>query len=156
MTRTLPISGRFNKRQKAVYESVLNIKKIATKLLKPGITFDEFHLQVGETVTKELIKLNLLSLKDVKNQSKDNPLYKKFFMHGVSHHLGLDTHDYGLIENPLKANMVVTVEPGIYIPNENFGVRLEDVVLIQEKSEPLNLMNSIPIEVDEIENIMNS
>ena len=77
-------------------------------------------------------------------------------MHGVSHHLGLDTHDYGLIENPLKANMVVTVEPGIYIPNENFGVRLEDVVLIQEKSEPLNLMNSIPIEVDEIENIMNS
>jgi Xaa-Pro aminopeptidase len=156
MTRTLPISGRFNKRQRAVYESVLNIKKIATKLLKPGITFDEFHLQVGETVTKELIKLNLLSLKDVKKQSKDNPLYKKFFMHGVSHHLGLDTHDYGLIENPLKANMVVTVEPGIYIPNENFGVRLEDVVLIQEKSEPLNLMNSIPIEVDEIENIMNS
>ena len=133
-----------------------NIKKIATKLLKPGIKFDDYHKQVGEIVTSELLKLNLLSLKDVKNQNNDNPLYKKFFMHGVSHHLGLDTHDYGLIENPLKANMVVTVEPGIYIPNENFGVRLEDVVLIQEKSEPLNLMNSIPIEVDEIENIMNS
>jgi Xaa-Pro aminopeptidase len=77
-------------------------------------------------------------------------------MHGVSHHLGLDTHDYGLIENPLKANMVVTVEPGIYIPKEKFGIRLEDVVLIQEKSEPINLMNSIPIEIDEIENLMNS
>ena len=156
MTRTLPISGRFNERQRSVYESVLNIKKIATKLLKPGIKFDDYHKQVGEIVTSELIKLNLLSLKDVKNQNNDNPLYKKFFMHGVSHHLGLDTHDYGLIENPLKANMVVTVEPGIYIPKEKFGIRLEDVVLIQEKSEPINLMNSIPIEIDEIENLMSS
>ena len=124
MTRTLPISGKFNERQRSVYESVLNIKKIATKLLK--------------------------------NQNNDNPLYKKFFMHGVSPHLGLDTHDYGLIENPLKANMVVTVEPGIYIPKEKFGIRLEDVVLIQEKSEPINLLNSIPIEKDEIENLMSS
>ena len=124
--------------------------------MKPGIKFDDYHKQVGEIVTSELLKLNLLSLKDVKNQNNDNPLYKKFFMHGVSHHLGLDTHDYGLIENPLKANMVVTVEPGIYIPKENFGIRLEDVVLIQEKSEPINLMNSIPIEIDEIENLMSS
>ena len=99
--------------------------------------------------------LGLLDKVDVQNQSEKNPAYKKYFMHGTSHHLGLDTHDYGLLDEPITANMVFTVEPGIYIPEERFGVRLEDDVVVQASGEPLNLMKNIPIEVEEIEALMN-
>jgi Xaa-Pro aminopeptidase len=102
------------------------------------------------------LKLGLLNKVDIQNESSEKPAYKKYFMHGTSHHMGLDTHDYGLLHLPIEANMVFTVEPGIYIPEEGFGVRLEDDVVIQSKGEPLNLMDSIPIEVEEIETLMNA
>jgi Xaa-Pro aminopeptidase len=107
-------------------------------------------------MTQELFKIGLIDKNDIKNETKNNPAYKKYFMHGTSHHLGLDTHDYGLLEDPFQENMVFTVEPGIYIPKEGFGIRLEDDVVIQSKGEPLNLMSNIPIIADEIEDIMNS
>jgi len=105
-------------------------------------------------MTSELLGLGLLDKADIQNQDKDRPAYKKYFMHGTSHHLGLDTHDYGELKTPMKANMVFTVEPGIYIPDEGIGIRIEDDVVIQEKTEPINLMKNIPIEVAEIEELM--
>ena len=155
MTRTIPVSGRFSKRQKEVYDSVLRVKNEATKLLTIGNNWRKFHEQVGEIMTQELFKIGLIDKNDIKNETKNNPAYKKYFMHGTSHHLGLDTHDYGLLEDPFQENMVFTVEPGIYIPKEGFGIRLEDDVVIQSKGEPLNLMSDIPIIADEIEDIMN-
>ena len=155
LTRTLPVSGKFNDRQKAVYNSVLTVKKKATKLLIPGVYWEEYHVEVGEIMTAELLKLGLLDKADLQNQESDLPAYKRYFMHGTSHHIGLDTHDYGLLQDPLKANMVFTVEPGIYIPEEGFGVRLEDDVVVQENGEPKNLMEKIPIEIEEIEDLMN-
>ena len=156
MTRTIPVSGRFSKRQKEVYNSVLQVKNEATKLLTIGNNWKIFHEQVGEIMTQELFKIGLIDKNDIKNETKKNPAYKKYFMHGTSHHLGLDTHDYGLLEDPFQENMVFTVEPGIYIPKEGFGIRLEDDVVIQSKGDPLNLMSDIPIIADEIEDIMNS
>ena len=155
MTRTIPVSGRFSKRQKQVYESVLKVKNEATKLLKSGNNWKTFHEQVGEIMTSELIKIKLIDKVDLKNETKKSPAYKKYFMHGTSHHLGLDTHDYGLLEDPFQENMVFTVEPGIYIPDEGFGIRLEDDVVIQSKGEPINLMEDIPIEPEHIEELMN-
>ncbi|WP_158840044.1 aminopeptidase P family protein [Polaribacter sp. L3A8] len=154
LTRTIPVSGKFSNRQKAVYNAVNHIKKEATKLLVPGTLWKEYHVEVGDMMTSELLKLGLLDKADVQNAAKDWPAYKKYFMHGTSHHIGLDTHDYGLLHKPMEANMVFTVEPGIYIPEEGFGIRLEDDVVIQEKGEPFNLMGNIPIEADEIEAIM--
>ena len=156
LTRTVPVSGKFTSRQKEVYESVLKVKKEATKLLVPGTIWKEFHVEVGKLMTSELLKLGLLNKVDIQNESSEKPAYKKYFMHGTSHHMGLDTHDYGLLHLPMEANMVFTVEPGIYIPEEGFGVRLEDDVVIQSKGEPLNLMDSIPIEIEEIETLMNA
>lgn len=155
LTRTVPVSGQFSPRQKAVYEAVLRVKKAATKLLVPGTLWKEYHVEVGEIMTAELLQLGLLDKADIQNQSTDAPAYKRYFMHGTSHHMGLDTHDYGLLHLPMQAQMVFTVEPGIYIPEEGFGIRLEDDVVIQSKGEPLNLMESIPIEVEEIESLMN-
>jgi Xaa-Pro aminopeptidase len=155
MTRTIPVSGSFSKRQKEIYNAVLRVKNEATKLLSIGNNWKNFHNQVGEIMTKELLDVNLLDKADIKNQTKKNPAYKKYFMHGTSHHLGLDTHDYGLLEDPFQENMVFTVEPGIYIPKEGFGIRLEDDVVIQTKGEPKNLMEDIPIEIDHIEELMN-
>ncbi|MDN3618366.1 aminopeptidase P family protein [Polaribacter undariae] len=154
LTRTIPVSGKFTDRQKAVYNAVNYVKKEATKLLVPGTLWKEYHVEVGDIMTSELLKLGLLDKADVQNAPKDWPAYKKYFMHGTSHHIGLDTHDYGLLHKPMEANMVFTVEPGIYIPEEGFGIRLEDDVVIQEKGEPFNLMGNIPIEADEIEDIM--
>ena len=105
-------------------------------------------------MTDELIGLGLLNQVTVKNQDPEKPAYKKYFMHGTSHHLGLDTHDYGLVDQPLQANMVLTVEPGIYIPEEGFGIRIEDDVVTQEHGPPINLMENIPKEPDEIEHLM--
>jgi Xaa-Pro aminopeptidase len=156
MTRTIPVSGKFTKRQKAIYNSVLLVKNEATKLLRPGLLWKEHYAEVGEIMTSELLKLGLLSKNDVQNQTKENPAFKKYFTHGVSHHLGLDTHDYGDLSRPIEKNMVFTVEPGIYVQEENFGIRLEDDVVVQENTDPINLMKNIPIEIEEIEDLMNS
>ncbi len=154
MTRTIPVSGKFSARQKEVYNAVLNVKNKATALLKPGVLWKEYHVEVGKLMTDELLNLGLLDKTDVKNENPKYPAYKKYFMHGTSHHIGLDTHDYGLLYEPMQAQMVFTVEPGIYIPEEGFGIRLEDNVVIQEKGSPKNLMANIPIEVEEIEELM--
>lgn len=156
MTRTIPVNGRFTKRQREVYEAVLRVKDEATNMLVPGTLWTEYHEEVGKLMTSELLGLGLLSKADVQGESKDQPAYKKYFMHGTSHHLGLDTHDYGPLKTPMKANMVFTVEPGIYIPEEKLGIRLEDDVVVQEQGPPFNLMRNIPILPDEIEEIMNS
>jgi len=156
LSRTVPVSGRYTDRQKSVYNAVLRVKNEATQLLVPGALWKEYHKEVGKIMTSELLGLGLIDKADVQNENPDWPAYKKYFMHGTSHHLGLDTHDYGLLHEPIKANMVFTVEPGIYIPAEGFGIRLEDNVVVQEKGGPFNLMRNIPIEVEEIENLMNA
>jgi len=156
MSRTIPVSGRFSDRQKEVYNAVLRVKNEATKMLIPGALWKEYHKEVGKIMTSELVGLGLVDKADVQNENPDWPAYKKYFMHGTSHHMGLDTHDYGLLHEPMQANMVFTVEPGIYIPAEGFGIRLEDDVVIQKNGEPFNLMRNIPIEVEEIEMIMNA
>jgi Xaa-Pro aminopeptidase len=156
MTRMIPVSGRFTDRQKAVYKAVLHVKNEATKLLTPGTLWKQYHIEVGKIMTSELLALGLLDRADIQNENPDWPAYKKYFMHGTSHHMGLDTHDYGLLHQPMQTNMVFTVEPGIYIPAEGFGIRLEDNLVIQAKGEPINLMKNIPIEMEEIESLMNS
>ena len=156
LTRTIPVSGRYTKRQRDVYDAVLRVKNEATKLLVPGAFWKEYHVEVGKLMTSELLGLGLIDKADVQNEDPNWPAYKKYFMHGTSHHIGLDTHDYGLLYEPIEANMVFTVEPGIYIPDEGFGVRLEDDVVVQDKGEPFNLMGNIPIEAEEIEELMNS
>jgi len=156
MTRTIPVNGRFTERQKTIYNAVLRVKDEATKMLVPGTDWAEYHKEVGKLMTNELLTLKLLDKADVQNEDPNWPAYKKYFMHGTSHHLGLDTHDYGALKTPMKANMVFTVEPGIYIPEENMGIRLEDDVVIQENGVPFNLMRDIPITVEEIEDLMNS
>ncbi|GMN07751.1 aminopeptidase P family protein [Croceitalea sp. MTPC5] len=156
LTRTIPVNGRFTKRQKEVYNAVLRVKNEATKLLVPGTLWAEYHKECGKLMTSELLGLGLLDKADVQNENPDWPAYKKYFMHGTSHHIGLNTHDYGELKTPMKANMVFTVEPGIYIPAEKMGIRLEDDVVIQETGEPFNLMERIPIEAEEIEELMNS
>ncbi len=154
LTRTVPVSGKFSNRQKAVYNAVNQVKKEATKMLLPGTLWKEYHIEVGKVMTSELLKLGLLDKADIQNEDKNWPAYKKYFMHGTSHHIGLDTHDYGLLHEPMEANNVFTVEPGIYLPKEGFGIRLEDDVVIQKSGSPFNLMGNIPIEADEIEEIM--
>lgn len=156
MTRTVPVNGKFSDRQKEVYQAVLNVKNEATKLLVPGTMWNDYHIEVGKLMTSELIGLGLIDKLDIKNQDDNNPAYKKYFMHGTSHHIGLDTHDFGQLKTPMLPNMVFTVEPGIYIPEENLGIRLEDDVVIQSIGGPRNLMNNIPIEIEEIEDLMNS
>ena len=156
MSRTIPVSGRFTDRQRAVYNAVNRVKEEATKMLIPGTIWAEYHKEVGKIMTSELLGLGLIDKADVQNEDKNWPAYKKYFMHGTSHHMGLDTHDYGALKTPMKANMVFTVEPGIYIPEENMGIRLEDDVVIQEKGDPFNLMRNIPILAEEIEDLMNS
>ncbi len=155
MTRTIPVSGKFSKRQREVYDAVKKVKDDATKMLVPGNYWKEYHEEVGKLMTKALLDLKLLDKADVKNEDPNWPAYKKYFMHGTSHHIGLDTHDYGILWEKMTENMVFTVEPGIYIPEEGFGIRLEDDVVIQKKGEPFNLMRNIPIEAEEIEEIMN-
>ena len=152
MTRTIPVSGRFTPRQRAVYEAVLKVKDEATKLLIPGVLWKDYHVEVGKLMSSALVDLGLLAKKEVSDNAE---AYKKYFMHGTSHHLGLDTHDYGLLDEPMETNMVFTVEPGIYIPDEGFGIRLEDDVVVQATGAPVNLMTNIPIDPDEIEALMN-
>lgn len=154
MTRCVPANGKFTKRQKEVYNSVLFVLKEATKLLKPGMTFEKYNAEVGRMMTEELLKLKLITKEDVKNQTPEKPAYKKYFMHGTSHFLGLDVHDVGFFYDPMQAGMVFTCEPGIYIPEENLGIRLENNILITQNGQ-INLMQNIPIEPEEIEELMN-
>lgn len=156
MTRVIPVSGRFTDRQKQVYNAVLRVKNEAAKMLVQGTLWKQYHVEVGKFMTSELLGLGLIDKADVQNENPDWPAYKKYFMHGTSHHIGLDTHDYGLLHEPMQANMVFTVEPGIYIPAEGFGIRIEDDMVIQAKGEAFNLMRNIPIEVEEIESLMNA
>jgi len=156
MTRTIPVSGRYTQRQKDIYNAVLKVKNEATKMLVPGADWEQYHVEVGKLMTSELLTLGLLDKKDIQNETKQKPAYKKYFMHGTSHHMGLDTHDYGLLDEPMQANMVFTVEPGIYLPDEGFGIRLEDDVVIQQTGGPINLMKDIPVEIEEIEELMNN
>lgn len=154
LTRTIPVSGKFTQRQKDVYNAVLRVKNEATTMLVPGTIWADYHKECGKLMTSELLGLGLLDKADVQNEKADWPAYKKYFMHGTSHHIGLNTHDYGALKTPMKANMVFTVEPGIYIPEEKMGIRLEDDVVIQESAAPFNLMANIPIEAEEIEELM--
>jgi len=155
LTRCIPVNGKFTKRQKEVYNAVLHVKKESEKLLVSGAMLTEYHKEVGVLMEEQLLKLKLLSPSDVKKQNPDWPAYKKYFMHGTSHFIGLDTHDVGLWTEPIKEGMVFTCEPGIYIPEEGLGIRLEDDLLVQSKGAPFNLMGDIPIEAEEIESIMN-
>lgn len=154
MTRCVPVNGKFTKRQKEVYNSVLFVLKEATKLLQPGMTFEKYNKEVGKMMTEELLKLKLLTKEDIKNETPEKPAYKKYFMHGTSHFLGIDVHDVGFFYEPMQAGMVFTCEPGIYILEENLGIRLENNILITQKGQ-INLMQNIPIEAEEIEELMN-
>ena len=154
LTRTVPVNGRFSKRQKDVYNSVLHVMKEAAKMLVTGNNFANYNKEVGRIMELELIKLSLLDRHDVQKQDAKNPLYKKFFMHGTSHYLGLDVHDVGSQDWEMKEGMVFTCEPGIYIIEESLGIRLENDILIT-KDGPDDLMKNIPIELEEIESLMN-
>jgi len=153
MTRCIPVNGKFTARQKEVYNAVLRVMKAATKMLVPGNYLHEYHLEVGKLMEKELLELGLISQEDIDNQNPESPAYKKYFMHGTSHYLGLDVHDVGSWTTPIEAGMVFTCEPGIYIPEENLGIRLENDVLVTENG-PDDLMKNIPLEADEIEALM--
>lgn len=154
LTRTIPVSGKFTKRQKDVYNAVLRVMKASTDMLKVGNLLEEYHKNVGELMTEELLKLKLISKKDVADQNPDWPAYKKYFMHGTSHFLGLDTHDVGNRYAPFQAGMVFTCEPGIYILEENMGIRIENNILITPNGN-IDMMRNIPREVEEIEDLMN-
>lgn len=154
-TRCFPVNGSFSKRQKEVYSSVLHCLKEGSKLLKPGVLPSDYETQMATLVETELIKLGLLDAKDVANQNPEKPLYKKYFMHGTAHHIGLDVHDVGLYSKPLEPGMVLTCEPGIYIPEEGLGCRLENDYLITKEGN-INLTEAMPIEIDEIETLMTS
>jgi Xaa-Pro aminopeptidase len=156
LTRCLPVNGRFTARQKAVYNAVLHVKNEAQKLLVPGTIMAEYHKQVGALMEEQLVGLGLISMDDIKTQNPDWPAYKKYFMHGTSHFLGLDTHDVGIWHEPISAGMVFTCEPGIYIPEEGLGIRLEDDLVVQASGAPFNLMGDIPIEAEAIEDLMNA
>ncbi|TAF97342.1 MAG: aminopeptidase P family protein [Cytophagia bacterium] len=155
LTRSIPVNGRFTTRQRAVYDAVLRVMKAATAMLVVGNVWDEYHKEVGKIMESELLGLGLISTQDISNQDPDWPAYKKYFMHGTSHFLGLDVHDVGNKYRRFEAGMVFTCEPGIYIREEGLGIRLEDDILITESGN-VNLMAHIPVEAEEIEDIMNS
>jgi Xaa-Pro aminopeptidase len=153
MTRTVPVNGKFSKRQREVYDAVLRVMKAATQMLVPGNSLDQYHAFVGTVMENELIGLGLLDAGDVRNQDPKSPLYKKYFMHGTSHFLGLDVHDVGSKYRPFEEGMVFTCEPGIYIREEGIGIRLENDILVT-RSGPVDLMEDIPLEADDIERLM--
>ncbi len=155
LTRTIPVNGTFTERQKAVYNSVLRVMKEATTMLVPGNNLTDYQKEVGQLMESELLGLGLISKDDIKKQDPDWPAYKKYFMHGTSHHLGLDVHDSNHRYDPIQAGMVFTCEPGIYIPEEGFGIRIENDILVTDH-EPVDLMGHIPVEVEEIEDLMNA
>ncbi|GAA4097457.1 aminopeptidase P N-terminal domain-containing protein [Mucilaginibacter panaciglaebae] len=155
MSRSIPVNGRFTKRQRQVYDAVLRVMRAATQMIVEGAVWNEYHDEVGKIMTSELIGLGLLTKHDVEKQDPKMPAYKKYFMHGTSHHLGLDVHDYASRYKPFEAGNILTCEPGIYIPAENLGIRIENNILIT-KGGNVDLMAAIPIEAEHIEEIMNS
>ena len=155
MTRTVPANGRFTDRQKDVYNAVLRVLRGANEILRPGVLIRDFQKKVIQIMEGELIGLGLIDAKEAKKQGEDKALVKKYFMHGTSHHLGLDVHDVAPPKQAIEVGMVFTIEPGIYIQEENMGIRLENDVVIGEE-ENIDLFGNIPIEVDEIEALMNS
>tara|TARA_B100000579_G_scaffold278239_1_gene230158 strand:+ start:202 stop:1488 length:1287 start_codon:yes stop_codon:yes gene_type:complete len=154
LTRTIPVGGKFTRRQKAVYNAVLRVLRASIQGATVGKLHSEWQKESQLHMNEELIKLGLLKINQVKKQDPNNPACRKYYMHGLGHPLGLDVHDVGDLNVPFSSGTVLTVEPGIYIPEEGFGVRLEDDIIVTEKG-PLNLMNNIPIEANEIESIMN-
>lgn len=155
LTRTVPVNGRFTKRQREVYDAVLRVQKAATKMLKPGVLYYDYHKEIQKLTEGELINLKLIDREDVKKQDPEKPLFMKYFAHGTSHMLGLDVHDVGNMYHEMVSGMVWTVEPGIYIKEENLGVRIENNVVITD-SGVIDLMKNIPVEAGEIEEIMNA
>lgn len=153
LTRTIPVNGKFTRRQKQIYNAVLRVLRGCIKALTPGKLPKDWQKEAELMMQEELLELGLIKPKDVKKQDPDKPALKKYFMHGVGHPLGLDVHDVQLVGQPMQPGWVMTVEPGIYIPEEGFAVRLEDDVVITADGQ-LNLMGDIPIEVDEIEELM--
>ncbi|MCB0762636.1 MAG: aminopeptidase P family protein [Flavobacteriales bacterium] len=155
MTRCLPVSGRFTDRQRSVYNAVLSVMREAMTLLRPGVYLHEYHKQVGELMTKQLLDLKLIDRHDVDHEDPAWPAYKKYFMHGTSHFLGIDVHDVGLWNQPIQAGHIFTVEPGIYIREENLGIRLENDIVITENGF-IDLMGDIPLEAEHVEETMNT
>jgi Xaa-Pro aminopeptidase len=154
LTRTIPVSGKFTERQKEVYNACLHLHNYAKSLLKPGITINDYTDKVGEEATQQFLKIGLLKEEDVKNEDPDNRAYRKYLYHGISHHLGIDVHDLGSRTEPIKAGMLFTVEPGIYIEEEGMGIRIENNIWITENGN-VDLFEGIPITVEEIEAAMN-
>jgi len=154
LTRTIPVSGRFTRRQRQVYDAVLRVHRGSIKGLVPGKKPKDWQKEAEQMIEKELVDLKLLTMRQIKKQDPDKPAFKEFFMHGVGHPIGLDVHDVGLTTEPMQAGWVMTVEPAIYILNEGFAIRLENDVLVTENG-PVDLMADIPIEADEIEALMN-
>jgi len=155
LTRTVPVNGKFSDRQKAVYNSVLHVMKEATNMLRPGTILKQYNTEIGRIMELELIKLGLLDKHDVQKQDSKKPLFRQYFMHETSHYLGLDVHDVGNFDWAMKEGMVFTCEPGIYILEEELGIRLENDILVTSNG-PDDLMKNIPIEAEEIEDLMNS
>ncbi|WP_346237294.1 aminopeptidase P family protein [Niabella insulamsoli] len=153
LTRTVPVNGKFTKRQKEVYNACLHVHRYAAGILKPGISIADYHEKVGDELTKQYLKIGLLSKGDVKNEDPQNRAYRKYTYHGISHHLGVDVHDLGPFRAPLKEGMLLTIEPGIYIEEEHFGIRIENNFWLT-KNGNIDLMKNIPIEADDIERLM--
>ena len=154
MTRTIPVNGRFARRQRQVYDAVLRVFRQAVDGLRPGKIWKDWQREAEQMIESELVRLGLITVREIKRQNPDEPAFKKHFMHGVGHPIGLDVHDVGFLSEPMQAGWAMTVEPAIYIPKEKFAVRLENTVVIGEKKN-IDLMASIPIEAEEIEELMN-
>ncbi|MDH7502283.1 MAG: Xaa-Pro aminopeptidase [Verrucomicrobiota bacterium] len=154
LTRTIPVSGRYSRRQRRVYDAVLRVFRGCVQGLKPGKLWKDWQKEAEKMVEEELVRLGLLTPRAIKKQDPANPAFKEYFMHGVGHPIGLDVHDVGFITEPFRAGWVMTVEPGIYVRSEGFGVRIENTVLITDAG-PVDLMSDIPVEADEIEELMN-
>ncbi len=155
LSRTIPVNGRYTTRQKAVYNATLRVHRALVQMMRPGITLRQINLKAGLLMEKELVDLGLITNEDIRNQNPAWPAYKKYFMHGASHFLGLDVHDVGYFDKPLRAGAVLTCEPGIYIREEELGVRIENNILVTDGA-PIDLMQNIPIEAEEIEDLMNN
>lgn len=153
LTRTVPVNGKFTRRQKTVYNACLDIHNYCKSILKPGITITDYTDKAGEEATHQFLKIGLLKKSDIKNEDRENRAYRKYLYHGISHHLGIDVHDLGTRTEPLKAGMVLTVEPGIYIEEEQMGIRIENNVWLTKNGNQ-DLMKNIPITVEEIEALM--
>jgi Xaa-Pro aminopeptidase len=153
LTRTIPVNGKFTQRQKEVYNACYHLHQFGASILKPGISIVDYTEKIGDEATDQFQKIGLISASDVKNEDKENRAYRKYLYHGISHHLGIDVHDLGTRTNPIEAGMVFTIEPGIYIEEEQMGVRIENNYWITESGN-IDLMKNIPITVEEIENLM--